>query len=582
MRTKSICVNSRTRISFTSKLKYRTSEYVCIRIIGGNNNILFEKDSFSLEEFELQNIEIDKPERIAVEILDTDNVLSLEYFVIYDEKLYKNGVVYLDVKSDSLKFVGLKDMNSYYSENKYRNQFHFSPLKGWINDPNGLIYFKGYYHMFFQYYPHAACWGNMHWGHAVSNDLIHWKHFPIALMPGKKLDKNHLGGAFSGNAIEYNEKMHLFFTDHFESKSDSMIFVEEQCIAESSDGIHFKLNPDNPVIAVKPEKSSKDFRDPKVFKDTDGLWKMILGGAYDNLPSVLIYSSDNMIDWNFEGPLYQEKNIPGRAVECPDFFKYKDKYVLMLSVFQEEGNTKNYFTRYIVGDYANNRFDAEYMGIIDFGPDFYATQTFLDGKDRRIGIAWIENWMNEIKTQPYGFSGAMSLPREFYLDSNNRLKSKPVDEVLRLRKTVEPVYSRSAVYTSEIKKIPLNGDNCLEVLLDAELSDNSIFCIKFRQNDLNSEFISVEYNIAECEISIVNNEKNCVNKYSAYLEPLPEKRLSLKIFLDCSCIEVFANDYKISGTVRYYIESENKDIVIADTCNVFIRKLDIWYLNSCW
>ena len=175
---------------------------------------------------------------------------------------------------------------------RYRLNYHLMAKSGWINDPNGLSYFKGYYHIFYQYYPYDSEWGPMHWGHARSKDLVHWETLPVALTPGESED-----GCFSGSAIEYDGKLWLIYTGHhYTDPTDQEQFYEDQNLAYSTDGIHFKKYEGNPVLRT-PVGNTKHFRDPKVWQDSDNFY-MVLGSQEENgLGRALLYRSKNLIDW---------------------------------------------------------------------------------------------------------------------------------------------------------------------------------------------------------------------------------------------------------------------------------------------
>lgn len=189
------------------------------------------------------------------------------------------------------------------SHGKMRQHFHFMPQVGWLNDPNGLIYFKGKYHFFYQFYPYEGFWGMMHWGHAISDDLVHWEYLPVALAPSEVYDNHLKGGCFSGSAVAYNNKLFIAYTG---TTNNGNGFEQTQCIAYSEDGIHFEKYAGNPVITAPKGVSPDQFRDPKVWEH-DGTFYMVCGASRNNRAQALLYKSSNMFDWEFVNVLAESR-----------------------------------------------------------------------------------------------------------------------------------------------------------------------------------------------------------------------------------------------------------------------------------
>lgn len=295
-----------------------------------------------------------------------------------------------------------------------RFQFHFEPEKGWMNDPNGLIFFQGRYHVFYQHYPYAARWGQMHWGHAVSDDLVHWEKLPIALYPDMEYEND--GGCFSGSAVEKDGRLYLFYT------SVSHGLGQTQSVAYSDDGLHFTKYVDNPVIRKNPT-NSEDFRDPKV-TCIDGTYYMVVGSGDENCGRVLLFTSDDLLRWSYVGVLFQG-DAYAHCIECPDFFKLGDRYVLMFS----KVNEKERSTVFVVGDFVDGQLVNYTISRPEWGVDFYAPQTFTDG-NRRIMIGWMYHWGKEAPAH-CPFAGALSIPRELKL-VGDRVYNFPVVEAQNL------------------------------------------------------------------------------------------------------------------------------------------------------
>ena len=244
------------------------------------------------------------------------------------------------------------------SRDFHRPSYHFLPPANWMNDPNGLIQWEGQYHLFYQHNPDSALHANMHWGHAVSADLIHWADLPVALTPtpGGFDDK----GCWSGCAVNNNGVPTLIYTgvrgDHHE--------VQTQGIATSQDNlISWEKLPGNPIISqIPPEaRQTRDFRDPYVWREADA-WYMLLASRIDGIGgTVFLYRSEDLIHWDYLHPLLtgrMEKN--GRTWECPNFFPLGDKWVLILSAHMDPNRTATVF--YFVGEYTDHRFTPEVEG----------------------------------------------------------------------------------------------------------------------------------------------------------------------------------------------------------------------------
>lgn len=297
---------------------------------------------------------------------------------------------------------------------------HFEPTQGWMNDPNGLCFFDGRYHAFFQYNPYAPKWDTMHWGHAVSEDLITWQQIDTALFPDREYEDK--GGCFSGSAIEKDGKLHLFYT------GVSRRLGQAQAMAMSTDGVTFAKYEGNPVIPRAPfvaeGEVTRDFRDPKVIS-AFGRYYMVCGTCRDGEGQILLYSSDDLCDWRYLGVAYASRAFGGTP-ECPDLFPLGDRWVLMFSAMKPTVAA----TVFVVGDFDGERFVPERETYSEYGKDFYAPQTFLAPDGRRLMIGWFYHWG---KSLPQGneVAGALSIPRELRL-CEGRVVNFPVREAAHL------------------------------------------------------------------------------------------------------------------------------------------------------
>ncbi len=309
--------------------------------------------------------------------------------------------------------------NDYTEKLKY----HYRPQKGWINDPNGLVYFKGYYHVFYQHAPnHEIPWEQpMHWGHARTKNFLHWEELPVALTPGDKYDG---GGCWSGTAIVKDEKLYLFYA--------AITAVSTIAVAVSEDGIHFEKYDGNPVIDGYPSDGGPDFRDPAVCC-IDGEYYCVVasGNPAAKAARLLLYKSNDLFNWEYKGIMCEWENC--KYAECPSFVPAGEgKFLLSASVCPLD--SPHYFSL-MYGVFLNGKFHIEHIAEIDKGPDQYAGQVFRDHLGRNILITWIPGWKYK------GFAekdiGCMSVPREIKL-VNGKITAFPVEEVRHLLKDTDP------------------------------------------------------------------------------------------------------------------------------------------------
>ena len=300
-----------------------------------------------------------------------------------------------------------------------RLKYHFEPKKGWMNDPNGLCFYKGKYHIFFQHYPYENRAIHMHWGHAISDDLINFDELDIALTPDEWYENS--GGCFSGSAIEKDGVLYLFYT------SVSHELKQTQSVAYSTDGINFIKHPNNPIIKESPLGDNTDFRDPKVI-EYNGTYYMVCGAAHDDKGKILLFKSENLIDWSFVNILYENTDYISTP-ECPDLFFLDGKWVLMFSAMGVDNKT----SVFLVGDFNGESFRIDKKCFCEYGDHFYAPQTFLDGKGRRIMIGWMYSWA-KIPNKDDESAGSLSIPRELHI-VDGVVKAFPVAEAKDLIKS---------------------------------------------------------------------------------------------------------------------------------------------------
>lgn len=324
-----------------------------------------------------------------------------------------------------------------------RPAFHLTPYVGWMNDPNGFSFYQGEYHLFYQYYPYDTNWGPMHWGHAVSRDLLHWTFRPVALAPDTDYDSV---GCFSGSALELPDGRHLIMYTgvHRETDADGVTRdIQTQCLAVG-DGMNYEKYPHNPVLTEKdlPQGGSRfDFRDPKLWQEKDGTYRCVIGNRpADGSGSILRFRSEDGFHWQADGILAENQNQYGKMWECPDYFSLDGKQVLMVSPQDMLSSGLEFHhgngTLCLIGheDPDGGQLCREQVQAIDYGLDFYAPQTVLAPDGRRIMVAWMQNWdgLGERSPEHLAWFGQMTLPRELTVQ-DGRLFQRPIRELDGLR-----------------------------------------------------------------------------------------------------------------------------------------------------
>ncbi|MFC7393738.1 glycoside hydrolase family 32 protein [Scopulibacillus cellulosilyticus] len=463
---------------------------------------------------------------------------------------------------------------------RYRLGYHIMAPANWINDPNGLIQFNGEYHVFYQHHPYSADWGPMHWGHVKSKDLVHWEHLPIAIAPEDNC------GCFSGSAVDNNGELTLIYTGHHILDQEKDLFYENQNIAVSKDGIHFEKSHKNPVIAAPPADSSHHFRDPKVWKYNDK-WYMVVGNSTkDDVGRVILYSSLNLREWEYIGVLAQGNENLGYMWECPDFFELDGKYILMCSPqgIESDGDLyQNLFqTGYFVGDYdyETNEFIYGSFTELDHGHDFYAVQTFLDAKGRRIAIGWMDMWESKMPTKEDGWCGALTLPRELRLGENNKILMNPVEELTLLRESEHHVCTNQSINGSYLVE---TKDNLIELKIDFDMAKTTAHTVGLKIRSINQEetllFYQKENQKLTLDCSKCGKEKD--GNRRTILES--DQVLSLRVYIDRSSIEVFANNGEATMTSRIHPKEERLGIeLFAENGDAHVIDFTYWSLKDIW
>ena len=486
--------------------------------------------------------------RLAVNRVDYFVPLDLSDYagknILLKFKLGSNDPIRGKLSAVCCKEMKLSDTFDTGNREKFRPTYHFSPLYGWMNDPNGMVYKDGEYHLFYQHNPYGSKWGNMHWGHAISKDLINWEHRPDAITP------DALGTIFSGSAVVDTDNTAGFgagaIVAIYTQNSDRQV----QSIAYSTDnGRSFTKYENNPVLT----SDARDFRDPKVFwhKETQR-WIMLLAVGQE----MQIFSSSNLKDWAFESSFGEGQGAHGGVWECPDLFELpvdgtnEKKWVLLCNL-NPGGPFGGSATQYFVGTFNGKEFVNESPSKtkwMDWGKDHYATVTWSDAPDnRRIAIAWMSNWQyaNDVPTSQY--RSPNSVPRDlslFTVDGETYLQSAPSPELLKLR-DISQKRSFKVNGTRTIKDMIAGNEGAYEIELTIENQYADV--IGFHLYNDKGEEVDMQYDMKEKKFSM----DRCKSGDVGFNENFPmltwtaiesgKDELKLRLFVDKSSVEAFGD-----------------------------------------
>lgn len=459
----------------------------------------------------------------------------------------------------------------------HRPSFHFLPPSNWMNDPNGLIQWRGRYHLFYQYNPNGAFHGTIHWGHAVSDDLVHWQDLPIALAPTPAgPDKD---GVYSGCAVDHDGVPTLVYTG---------VRPQVQCIAEAVDPSDpdlaaWRKHPANPVIAEPPPGLEVEgFRDPFVWRETDG-WYCVVGSGIAGVGgTVFLYRSPDLVHWEYLHELCRgEIAQTGRMWECPNFFPLGDKHVLLISPIPLRK------VLYLVGEYRDHRFVPERTGIVDDGGCYYAPQVLLDTRGRRLMWGWLRE-DREVETQKAaGWSGVMSVPTELSLTADRRLALRPVPELEVLRGRHRAWTGLALEDGTPSPLADLTGAQ-LEIDLAIEPDNAAEVWLSVLRSPDGAEETRIVYDRAAGELWI-DRERASLDpepsreRRGAAVRPDMDGSLRLHVFVDGSVLDVFAADGTCLSSRVYPTRADSRGVELgARGGTARVRRLDAWEMRPIW
>ncbi len=463
----------------------------------------------------------------------------------------------------------------------YRPQYHFSSKYGWMNDPNGMVYYNDTFHLFYQYNPYGNKWGNMNWGHAVSKDLIHWEHLPVAISP------DELGYIFSGSAVIDKENTAGFGKDALIAVYTSAGKRQTQSIAYSLDsGYTFKKYKKNPVL-TDPEIN--DFRDPKVFWHEDSnQWIMSLATSQ----TITFYGSKDLKEWKKLSEFGEGTGAHNGVWECPDLFTLKTsegstKWILLVSI-GSGGPNGGSATQYFIGNFDGNTFQADHLPYplwIDYGRDNYAGVTWNNVPDeRRLFIGWMSNWEYANFVPTKNFRSAMTLPREFSLKSNGKhliLASNPVQETEKLRKgEVTFPTQRIEINESSIEKLLPDNKGTFELEMSIIPNGTSIFGFGFTNTKGDYLNFTFDHNLGKLfmdrrESGLIDFSNHFASQDEAPL--LKKNEYKIRLFFDKASVELFVNEGEIVMTSLIFPrEIFNRMTFFSPKANWIVKDIKIY------
>ncbi|WP_336774569.1 glycoside hydrolase family 32 protein [Paenibacillus sp. MMO-58] len=459
---------------------------------------------------------------------------------------------------------------------RYRPRYHFTAPRNWMNDPNGPFQLNGEYHLFYQHNPSKPEWGDIHWGHATSPDLVNWTHLPVGMAPSYELGEAH---CFSGCSIVHDGEVTLFYTSIGEGERNAATGAQ-QWTARGTD-LRTWHKPDiNPVLTLDlhGDLEIRDWRDPYVWKTEDG-WRMILGGIHEEKGCAFIYHSEDLEKWSFQGVFYKGDEW---IWECPHLFRFGDKAVL----FYSPSGPVRYLSGTISGD---KLIDVQQHGTVDHGgwEGYYASTGFVDENGRRIVHGWIpEGSRGEEFPENLDWAGALALPRVVDLKPSGALSMSPVPEVETLRGENYSFKDLTVGQTPIQAGVQSTSFECL-IEIDRKSIEATALIVSVFTSDCGKEHTDVCLNMASNTITIDRSNSSLLPKVhkTPIQGELPTAEgtdlIKLRIFADQSIVEVFVDDETCLTTRVYPTLEDSRGIQLrTDSGEAVVSSLQIWEMKA--
>ena len=475
---------------------------------------------------------------------------------------------------------------------RWHPQVHVAPKAGWMNDPNGVCYFGGRYHMFFQHYPYGSNWGPMHWGHASSKDLVTWERFSITLAPSEEYDED---GVWSGTSLVLSEdELAIFYTGNrwVNGEDDSDGKIQTQCLAVTTDGVNFtKLGS----ILDAPE-GVEDIRDPKVWREADRWW-MIIGVSAPveggpNRGQVWLYSSDNLIDWDFEQVLYEDPDSLCYMVECPDFFELNGKHVLVYCPMTTAprrgyGQRNGHNNGYAAGDWEpGGEFVVKHeFSQFDWGHHYYAPQSLKGPDGRQIIFGWMGGFELPLASQKDdAWSGHLATPRVLGIDDEYVLRANPIAEVEQLREVDKAVVLNDFVLGVDETRELMEDAGPVDIELEVDLSQTTSEQVSLLLNRVSeTEYTEVAYDSLSNRVVLDRGKMQTADRGYRAAPYTGGDVLKLRVIVDRGSVEVIVNDGEHALSSLVFPREGKRSIALASNSGtIAVNSLAIYPLKSIW
>lgn len=442
--------------------------------------------------------------------------------------------------------------------------FHVAASAQWINDPNGPIYYKGFYHLFYQLHPFSDQSGPKYWGHVRSRDLAKWEPLPIALWPSSEAGEAEVwSGCCTINGLG---KPMIFYTSIAPGKS-AQTHAEQWAAIGDDDLIRWRKSPANPVLseALHGGKKIYDWRDPFVFRDKNRTF-MVTGGNLNQAKGgqavVNIYEAENagLTQWKYRGVLFNDPDSAAPTAECPNFFKLGDRWVLFVSPSGK--------VQYFVGDFdaTTCRFQAHTRGLLDFGPNFYAPNTMQVPDGRRLVWGWVSGFPGG-----HGWNGCLSLPRQLTLSPDKTLRQNPAPQLSKLRGKVAEW--RNIPLKSGGETLMLPNTNTLEIRVEIDLKSAESIELGIKSGANDAQPVVVKFSGSELRV---------MDADALLSLPKSGRNLSLRIFIDRSVLEVFANETVCVTKIIPPLDANATLEIRAQGGAAEARLIQAWPMTTIW
>lgn len=441
--------------------------------------------------------------------------------------------------------------------------FHVTAPAQWVNDPNGPIFHQGFYHLFYQLTPYSDESGIKYWGHVRSRDLAKWEHLPIAIAPSDDLGEESI---WSGCCVINGKGQPMaFYTSIGKGKSPFTEAVQWAATGDD-DLIRWEKSSANPVATevLHDGKKIYDWRDPFIFREGRKTF-MVLGGSLNESKGgqavVNLYEADNpeLTKWKYRGVLFQLPDAEARTAECPNFFKLGDEWVLFVSPYGK--------VQYFVGrfDAENGRFLPRARGLVDYGPHFYAPNTMLVPDGRRLVWGWVNGFPSG-----RGWNGCLSLPRQLSFSRDGQLRQVPAPQLMKLRGELME-YKEARVEAAD-QRFALPASDAMEI--EAEIDLNSAGGVQLAiENEKQERPVTMGFNGLELRVLDAK-------------APLPlakgDRKLKLRVFIDRSVMEVFANDTVCVTKTIPLVGNNGRLSVRSEAGTANLKRLRAWPMKTIW